>query len=279
MAMRWQAAPRHAFSLGYGKHAQTEDIGVYLTNVVVTPEMKVQPNRQLDFSRSHHVVLGYDFLIRPELRFKTELYYQYLYDIPVMHGNYYSLINSSGGYYSDTLVNDGTGRNAGIDFTFEKFLARQYYYLVTVSLFDSKYKGGDGIERNTKFNSNYVVNVLAGKEWTIRKKNILGVNLKASLTGGEYYVPIDLEQSTLQHREVLDETRAYQVRLPDFYYLDLTLTYRTNHKKFSGIWAIQVKNLLNQKPATGYVYNDFNQSVEPVRSMGIVPFLSYKIEF
>lgn len=106
-----------------------------------------------------------------------------------MPGSYYSMINSSGGYYSDTLLNDGTGRNAGIDLTLEKFLTKQYYYLVTISLFDSKYKGGDGIERNTRFNSNYVVNILGGKEWTIRKKNILGINLKASLTGGECYIP------------------------------------------------------------------------------------------
>ena len=112
----------------------------------------------------------------------------------------------------------------------------------------------------------------------MRKKNLFGVNLKTSLTGGEYYVPIDLEQSVIQHREVLDEAHAYQKRLPAFCYVDLTLTYRTNHKKYSGIWSIQVKNLLNSKPATGYVYNDFNKSIEPVVSMGIVPFISYKIE-
>jgi hypothetical protein len=279
LALRWQAAAKHTLSIGYGKHSQVEDVGVYLTDVVVTPEMNVQPNRQLDFSRSHHFVLGYDFLIRPELRFRAEAYYQYLYDIPVMPGNYYSLINSSGGFYNDPLVNGGTGRNAGIDLTFEKFLSHQYYFLVTASLFDSKYKGGDGVERDTRFNTNYVVNILGGKEWTIRKKNIFGVNLKGSVTGGEWYVPIDLAASVQQHREVLDEPQAYRQRLPAFCYLDLTLTYRTNHKKFSGIWAIQLKNLLNAKPVNGYVYNDFNQSVEPVKSMGIVPFVSYKIEF
>ncbi len=279
VAMRWQVAPKHAISAGYGKHSQTEDVGVYLSGIQVTPELNVQPNRKLDFSRSHHFVLGYDYMIRPALRLKMEGYYQYLYSIPVMPGTYYSLINSSGGFYNDTLENTGTGRNYGIDITFEKFLTHQYYYLVTVSLFDSKYKGGDGIERSTRFNSNYVVNILGGKEWTIRKKNIFGVNLKASMTGGEYYVPINLEQSKQQHREVLDDSQAYQVRLPDFYYIDLTVTYRTNHKKFSGIWAIQLKNLLNQQPATGYVYNDFNQSIEPVHGMGILPFVSYKIEF
>jgi hypothetical protein len=125
--LRWQAKPRHAFSLGLGMHSQAEDAGVYLADVAVSPEIAVQPNKGLGFSKAVHAVLGYDFTIRPDLRLKVETYYQYLYEIPVMPGNYYSLINSSGGYYNDTLVNTGTGRNAGIDITFEKFLTHQYY--------------------------------------------------------------------------------------------------------------------------------------------------------
>jgi len=279
VAMQWQIAPKHTFSFGYGLHSQTEDVGVYLSGIQTGSETQIQPNRSLNFSRSHHFVLDYDYHILPALRLKVEGYFQVLYDIPVMPGSYYSLINSTGGFYNDTLVNTGTGQNAGIDITLEKFLTRQYYFLVTISLFDSKYTGGDDIERSTRFNSNYVINILGGKEWTIKGKNILGVNLKVSLTGGEYFVPIDLEQSIMQHREVLDDAIAYMQRLPDFYYLDLTLTYRTNHRKFSGIWAIQIKNLLNQRPATGYVYNDFNQSIENVVSFGILPLISYKVEF
>ena len=72
VALRWQMAGKHALSLGYGKHSQVENVGVYLTNVEVSPEINVQPNQRLNFSRSNHFVLGYDFLIRPELRFKTE---------------------------------------------------------------------------------------------------------------------------------------------------------------------------------------------------------------
>ena len=189
------------------------------------------------------------------------------------------MLNSTGEYFNDTLVNLGTGWNAGIDFTFEKFLTKQYYYLVTVSLFDSKYRGGDGIQRNSRFNTNYVINLLGGKEWTIRKKNIFGVNLKVSYTGGEYYVPIDLEKSIAQHTEILNETEAYTHKLPDFFYLDLTITLRTNHKKFSGVWALQVRNLLNQYPNVGYVYNDFNRTIEPEKSLGIIPLMSYKVEF
>jgi hypothetical protein len=279
VGLRYQISERHAISLGYGKHSQAEDVGMYLTEQVSTGEYTIQPNKSLDFSRAHHFVTGYDFLIRSDIRFKAEAYYQQLYSIPVISGSYFSLINSDGGYTNDPMVNEGSGRNVGLDLTFEKFLTRQYYYLVTVSLFDSKYKGGDGLERNTRYNSNFVINILGGKEWTIRKKNLLGVNLKASFTGGGYYVPIDLEASKLAHRRVLDEANAFETRYPDFYYLDITITYRTNHRKFSGIWAIQVKNVLNQKTEIGQVYNDYNQTVEPVRSMGILPFISYKIEF
>ena len=98
-------------------------------------------------------------------------------------------------------------------------------------------------------------------------------------SGASEKVPIDLEASVAQHREVLDESAAYTRRLPAFFYIDFTATYRTNHKKFSGIWAIQVRNLLNQRPVTGYVYNDYNQTVDEVKSLGIIPLISYKIEF
>ena len=278
-ALRWQAAPKHALSIGYGLHSQLEDVGVYMIEIPVKDNQLISPNKNLNFSRAHHIVLGYDFLIRPDMRLKTEIYFQYLYDIPVMPGSYYSLINSTGGYSSDPLINTGTGRNIGIDLTFEKFLTRQLYYLATISFFNSKYKGGDRIERNTRFNTGYVINLLGGKEWTFREKNIFGVNLKTSFTGGEHYVPIDLSQSVAQHREVLDESAAYSPELPAVFYIDLTVTYRINHKKFAGIWALQIRNLLNQHPDVGYIYNDFNKKIEAQKSLGILPVMSYKVEF
>jgi hypothetical protein len=278
-ALRWQAAPKHALSIGYGMHSQLEDVGLYMVEMPGNNQLATRPNGNLNFSRAHHVVLGYDFLIRQDIRFKTELYYQYLYDVPVIPGSFYSMINNTGGYTNEVLVNQGTGRNTGIDFTVEKFLTKQYYYLATISLFDSKYRGGDGINRNTRFNTNYVVNLLGGKEWTFREKNFFGVNLKASITGGEHYIPIDLEKSIALHREILIESSAYAPKLPSVFFLDLTVTYRVNHRKFSGIWAIQVRNLLNQHPDIGYLYNDFNHTIEPQKSLGILPVMSYKVEF
>ncbi|MDR1729520.1 MAG: hypothetical protein LBR52_02540 [Prevotellaceae bacterium] len=63
------------------------------------------------------------------------------------------------------LVNDGKGRNYGVDVTHERYLQNGYYYLLTGSLFKARYLGGDGVWRNTRLDRNYVVNALGGKEW------------------------------------------------------------------------------------------------------------------
>ena len=57
---------------------------------------------------------------------KLESYYQHLYNIPVKASfPEYSLINSGdqfGGALEDSLINDGRGKNYGIEITVEKFL-------------------------------------------------------------------------------------------------------------------------------------------------------------
>ena len=278
-AVRWAFTPTQSVSFGYGSHSQLEDISVYLAKKQLTGGTIIQPNKNLGFSKANHFVVGYDKMFSSNIHMKIETYYQHLYNIPVRPGNYYSVLNNAGGYFNDTLVNSGTGKNIGVDITFEKFLSDNYYYLLTASVFQSKYKGGDEVERNTKFNSGYVFNLIFGKEFIVRKDNILGLNLKATYTGGEYYIPIDLASSIAQTREVLDESKIYSERFPNFFYVDFTLTYKMNYKKFSGTFAIQIKNLLNQKPDAGYSYNPYLRVVEKEINLGIIPMISYKVEF
>lgn len=64
------------------------------------------------------------------------------------------------------LVNEGTGKNYGVEFTLERFFTDSYYFLVNASLYQTKYTALDGIERNTKFNAGYISNILGGKEFT-----------------------------------------------------------------------------------------------------------------
>ncbi|MCY7352901.1 MAG: hypothetical protein LH606_19955 [Cytophagaceae bacterium] len=61
----------------------------------------------MKFTRSHHVVAGYDGLLNDHLRIKTEAYYQSLFNIPVsadQHGGF-ALINRYDGLTTRRLTN------------------------------------------------------------------------------------------------------------------------------------------------------------------------------
>ncbi|MFO7828743.1 MAG: TonB-dependent receptor [Bacteroidales bacterium] len=281
LSASWQAHPKHRFSLGYGNHSQTEPLFVYFVTLEdnLTGE-KYQPNKDLKRSGAHHFVIGYDWSPTRNYHLKIEPYYQALYDVPVVDGTPYSMINFRSDWLFDKeLVNKGTGTNMGVDITLERYLKDGYYYISTLSIYDSKYTGGDGIERKTRYDGGYIFNILGGKEWTIKNKNLLGMNLKFSFLGPHWHHPVDLDASHLAGDIIYDDTQPFNDRYSKLESItDLTLTYRINKEKYASIWAVQIKNIFG-KQYQGKNYNLETQQIENEFFSSPIPFLSYKIKF
>ncbi len=284
ISINWQPRGNNTFSLGYGLHSQIQPKSVYFfQNYNESDDTYYRTNENLGFTKSHHVVLGYDHLFSNDFRIKTETYYQYLFNIPVSNSfGEFSLVNA-GDFFAianvDSLENNGTGYNYGIELTVEKFLNKGYYFLFTTSLFDSKYTGGDGKPRNTAFNGNYVFNLLAGYEKKVGKKTYLTVDIKGVLAGGRRYVPVDVEASMEEGREVRDWSRAYQEQYNDYFRTDLRIGLKLNSKRFSQEWAIDLQNLTGYQSLfmegidveTGEIYQVYQQ--------GFLPMFLYRIHF
>ncbi len=275
-AVRWEFITGQTLSLGYGRHTQIENLAVYFTTLPLSGNM---PNKILDFATADHFVAGYDLMINEYTRIKTEVYYQHLTRLPVVPGTSYALINVTDQWVADSLVNNGKGKNYGVEITLERFMHNRFYYLLTTSLFRSQYTGSDATERNARFDGRCVMNGLVGKEFAINEKHAIGVNFKVTWSGGEWYTPIDLAASRIANRQVDDLDHAWSEQLPSFLYTDLTITLKRNHKKFTGSWAVQIKNMLNHRPVVGYRYDSYSKQIEEILPMGIVPSIGYKIEF
>lgn len=279
ISIKWQYNPRQTLSFGFGKHSQLEELKIYFININTNGTVEY-PNKNLELSHSLQFVLGYDWQISEYLRFKMEPYYQYLYNIPGIRDSSYSMINFTQDWtFRSALINNSLGRNYGIDFTLERFLHNNYYYLITASLFDSRYKGGDGVWRNTRYNKGYIMNLLFGKEYYFSRNRIFGANLRLNFMGGERISPLLTDESLLAERVIYDETKAFQDQMPATYNLDITVTYRTNKKKHSSIWALQLKNALGSPMYEGYDYYYKTASIKSNEVVIILPVLSYKIEF
>jgi hypothetical protein len=279
VGFRWQASSKHAFGLAYGKHSRRENTDFYFVETPQTGDQLV--NKHLSFAKAHHIVASYDWSISEHLHLKIEPYFQYLYDVPVAKDSLLSLINYRDWYLMLPLVNDGKGKNYGIDFTLERYLHDGYYYLMTASLFESRYTGGDGVWRNTRLNRNFIINALGGKEWKMgkQKQNILSVSLRFTLQGGERYIPVDEAASIVAKAVVFDNSQAYKIQLSPEFISHFTIAYKINRNRLSHEISLKMVNVTGNKEFEGYFYNYRND--RPERSMGavVIPNVSYKIEF
>jgi len=210
IGFRYQLKQNHSFGLAYGLHSRLERLNYYFNNSLQTGEVAV--NKDLDFTKSHHAVVSYDWNITDLVHFKIEPYYQQLFSVPVIENSSFSFLNLQGDwFFAEKLRNTGEGRNYGVDLTMEKYISKGYYYLLSGSLFESKYKGGDGIWHNTRYNRNYLLNALFGKEWQTGKhnQNSLGANIRFTYQGGSRYSPIDEAASLLSKEVMFKEEKAF----------------------------------------------------------------------
>lgn len=285
LGLKWQPHKRHALSLGGGMHSQMLPAPTYFFQSYIPTENRfVRTNEDLGFTRSVHAIVGYDWNIIPKLRLKVEAYYQYLYDVPVEPTvSYFSMVNAGESIgdvaVRDSLVNEGTGQNYGLELTLEKFFDRGYYFLVSGSLFNSTYKGSDGITRNTAFNGNYNLSALGGYEFKISKKNTLAFDSKLTWTGGARYVPIDVDASIAQNETIRDFDRAYEQKYRDYFRLDLKATITFNGKRASHSLALDFQNITNSKNIFSQNFNQDTGTIETKYQLGFLPLLFYRVEF
>jgi hypothetical protein len=283
-SFEWKYRPKQSLTFGYGLHSQMQPRIVYFeaTCVDTLNQVYEKYNEDLGFTKSHHFVLGYHYMINPNLRFIAEAYYQYLYNVPVSSdSSFFSMINYGSSQYVgdyEKLVNEGTGRNYGIDLTFEHFLVKNFYYMCTVSLFDSKYKGSDGVLRNTLYNGNWVFNVLGGYEYSPKGKNSFCIDSKFVWAGGLRDVEVDEEASIADDETVYDFNNAFASRGDDYYRLDLRLSYKINARRYMLEFALDMTNITNHKNSFMEYYNPDTEEVEKIE-MGIVPVMLIRCRF
>jgi CarboxypepD_reg-like domain/TonB-dependent Receptor Plug Domain len=286
LGLVYNVTNKSSFNFGYGLHSQMQPINVYFLQTTDANGNTVYNNKNLDFTKSHHIVLGYNIQPASDWRIKTEVYYQSIYNVPITtFSGSYSMLNTGSTFKTDlqdSLTNKGTGKNYGIELTIEKFFSKGYYGLFTSSLYSSKYTASDGVERNTSFNGRYVFNILAGKEWKIGadKRNKFSLDFKFTNAGGRAYTPIDLTASnTIGHEQL--STNAYSSYYDNYYRIDLKAGYTLNSskRKLSHTFSLDLQNITNHKNVFSQSYDDREQSINTTYQLGFFPNVVYKMQF
>ncbi len=283
LGLKYEFNKKQALSFGAGLHSQVQPLYIYFSSSNLGNGITKETNRNLDFTKAFHAVVAYDVNLFNSVRVKTEVYYQYLYQIPVrIRKDYFSAANIGADFTSpnvDSLQSAGTGENYGIELTLEKFYSKGYYFLATGSFFNSKYKGSDGVTRNTAFNSNYVVNLLAGKEFKIKEKHIFALDMKLTYTGGKRYVPINLATSIATNSEVLNTAIAYNPQYDPYFRIDLKPSYKLNTKKFTHEISVDVQNITRHNNIFQQQYDLNTQTIKTDYQLKFFVIPQYRLTF
>ena len=275
---------------GAGMHSQAQPLYTYVDNRKGAGNFF---NKGMDFTKSLHSGIGYEKFFTKGFSVRTEAYYQYLYNIPVtIVPSSFSMINMGSGFtriFADSLENTGTGYNYGLELTVQKYFDKSFFFLFSGTLYDSKYTGSDGVLRNTSYNGSYVANLLAGKEFKLGKKNILGIGTKVTTAGGKRYGLVDLAKTNLEKDLIYQDSMFNELQFKDYFRMDLKISWRMNAKSMTHEIGLDLVNILNTKNLLSLAYapsldpavvNSPNyQPVSEKTQLGFLPIFYYKIDF
>jgi outer membrane receptor protein involved in Fe transport len=153
--------------------------------------------------------------------------------------------------------------------------------MYTLSLFNSMYRATDDVWRPSTYDNKFVTNILGGKEFVVGKKklNRIGLNAKVLWRGGTRDTPIDLVRSQAADQTVYITSQTNSIKDPNYFRVDFGVNYRRNKKKYSWIISLDIQNLTNRYNVANIQYDPDSHGIDYSYNLGIIPVLSYKVQF
>ncbi len=286
-ALAWQLAKSHRITFGYAWNHQMQPWEVYLNVSNESATAGQMLDKDLKFIQSQHTFLAYEWRIGAAWQIKLEGFYQRLYGVPTYTRNPNLLLtNHSPNQNLWELTgyeNNGKGWHYGGEVTLQKYFSKGYYGIFSATYFEARYEAKDGSWVSKEGNHQANSNLMIGKEFNIgkNKTNRFFVEANYLYRRGDRYTPIDLQASIAENRRVLDWSSAYQQRYPSTHQVDVRVGFTINAKKklLAHRFFVELHNALHRKTVYEMGYNPLLQRIESYRYQGMVPSITYKVNF
>lgn len=285
VGLRFQVNRKNTIGFGSGLHSQMVPTYIYFSMLPDGEGDFIKSNATLDFIKSYHNVISWDYSLSRQMRIRWEAYYQHLFQVPVeYHPSSYSVLDEGhdlNRFFPDTLVNLGTGNNLGMEFTLERYFSNSYFLMCTASVYDARRTGSDGKNYDAIFNGRYILNTLASKEfsWGSKQRSTFTVGGKLTMAGGKRYTPINVAASDIAGEAVYEDAQRNTMQFSPYFRADIKLAYRVNALKASHEIGLDIINLTNRPNILKQTYIPGGEPpVSDVYQMGILPIFYYRIE-
>ncbi|MBV6643755.1 MAG: hypothetical protein KI791_23750, partial [Cyclobacteriaceae bacterium] len=162
---------------------------------------------------------------------------------------------------------NSTARTYGASLMGTRSFTGNWYMNFGVSVFESTWD--DNMPNRYNLRQNF--NASAGKEWFFDGKPVrrsLGVNGKVIYQGG---LVDPIQENTLMAPP--STTNA------DYYRIDLRIQWTRYHENRTSSVSLDLQNLSNNENDAYVYYDTFTGQREPATQLGLIPILTYRMEF
>ncbi|MGB3006322.1 MAG: TonB-dependent receptor [Chitinophagaceae bacterium] len=207
-------------------------------------------NKDADYTRNIHYVLGTEFLPSQTTRFTLEAFYKKYSNVPVSVKDGISLANMGGDFGvvgNEEVITNGKGNSYGFELFAQQKLTKRFFGTFSYTFFISRFSGKNGKEIASAWDNRHLLSFVWG--YKFNKNWELG--LKFRYQGGAPFTPFDLPASQLNYLTygigILNYSQLNTERLASFHSGDLRIDKKWNFKKISLDLFVDVTNFYNAK--------------------------------
>ncbi len=270
---------------GWYSRSPTPTQQLFTNNLV-----NVENNQPNGLVKSRNLAVGYITNFKKH-NLNLEAFFNSFYDIPTLANNVQNQSAQQGLFSSFNLDNEkiptsfdlvSKAKVWGVEASIEKRLEKRWYYLLGGALYDSKNEDDFGNLQPSRWDGQFTFNATVGKEIALKTKNnklrTLSLNGRIIYQGGYRSVPLDTELTIARQENVFTE-RSLTFKEPNYFRLDLRLSWRVQKENYTRTLSVDIQNAANTTNFAFQTYDLVTNQIERKNQLGIIPLLTYKVEF
>jgi len=229
---------------------------------------------------AYHSILGVSHLLTEDTRLTLEIYSKDYRDCPINPNQPEEFVMDQAVenpvfLNNDQLVNSGKAYSRGIELMIQKKLAKDFYGMMSASYFRSRYMDGKSVWHDRIYDNKFTFSAEGG----YKPNDQWEFSLRWIYAGGAPYSPFDISASETAYKGIVDKSRMYSERLPDYHSLNVRVDKRFNFYSSNIVLYISVWNVYGRNNIWAYTWDEINNKVKANKSWGTLPVFGVEYEF
>ncbi len=196
--------------------------------------------------------------------------------------SHHTILGSAGYPAAMPLTMTGTGRSMGVSVALRRDIRKGAFLRGGAGWVGSVHRGSAGVPHSTPYDTKWWIQAAGGHEWLInasRGENIIGISGAVQWRGNLREQEIDPDASKKVGYTVYATEGDFAIKQANYLRIDLRMYLRKEKAHRVSALSLDIQNLFGKRNHGYLIYDPYTGDVQPILQLGIVPILSYRVDF